>query len=98
MASVTRRRPHSGKKSPSTLASHNVVVAGRRTSVRLEPSMWDGLCDIARMQEVTINDLVTQIDKDRDTPGLTAAIRIYVLNFYRNAAARVGREMMTVPM
>ena len=72
-----------------------MVVAGRRTSVRLEPSMWDGLCDIARTQEVNINELVTRIDRDRDTPGLTAAIRIYVLNFYRNAAARVGGEMVT---
>lgn len=35
-----------GEHSRSTLVSRNVVISGRRTSVRLEPEMWDGLREI----------------------------------------------------
>jgi len=102
MASVPPRRPARPRETnPSPLAIHNVVVAGRRTSVRLEPSMWDGLRDIARRREMTINDLVTEIDRDRGAPGLTAAIRVYVLDFYRKAsgmAARPQAEAAPSPM
>jgi hypothetical protein len=35
----SRRLPHSREPSPSSLTIRNVVVAGHRTSVRLEPLM-----------------------------------------------------------
>jgi len=31
----------------TTLISRNIIVAGRRTSIRLEPDMWDGLREFA---------------------------------------------------
>jgi hypothetical protein len=31
---------------------------------------------------------VTQIDRERSASSLTAAIRVYIVNFYRTAAAR----------
>ena len=64
----------------------NVVVAGHRTSVRLEPAMWDALQDITRRQQMTIHDLVTAIDRERTASSLTAAIRVYIVDFYRSAA------------
>jgi predicted DNA-binding ribbon-helix-helix protein len=92
MASASpRRSPQPRERAPSALAIRNVVVAGHRTSVRLEPSMWDGLRDIARRREVNLNDLVTEIDGEREGLSLTAAIRVYVLDFYRNAALDGGR-------
>ena len=69
---------------------HNIVVGGHRTSVRLEPAMWDALLDIARQQRLTIHDLVTEIDRHRTTSGLTAAIRVHIVNFYRAAAVQAG--------
>lgn len=66
----------------------NVVVAGHRTSVRLEPVMWDALKNIARRQRVTVHELVTAIDRERAASSLTAAIRIYIVDFYREAALR----------
>jgi len=47
--------------------------------------MWESLRDIARRRGVRINELVTEIDRNRETPGLTAAIRVYIVGFYRNA-------------
>lgn len=75
-----RRDPES---SPSSLAIHNVVVAGHRTSVRLEPVMWEALQEIARRQGLSVHDLVTEIDRQRAESSLTAAIRVYIVNFYR---------------
>jgi predicted DNA-binding ribbon-helix-helix protein len=81
-----RSSPHRDS-APSSLVIHNVVVAGRRTSVRLEPVMWEALQDIARRQERTVHDLVTEIDRERSASSLTAAIRVYIVAFYRSAAA-----------
>lgn len=90
MPSGLRRRSPRNDDSPtsSSLVIHNVVVAGRRTSVRLEPVMWEALQDIARRQERTIHDLVSQIDGERTASSLTAAIRVYIVDYCRFAAAR----------
>jgi predicted DNA-binding ribbon-helix-helix protein len=89
MASVLPRR--SRRKSepvPSSLVIRNVVVAGRRTSVRLEPMMWEALGEIARVRGESLRDLVTEIDRSRTASSLTAAIRVYIVAFYRSAAIR----------
>jgi predicted DNA-binding ribbon-helix-helix protein len=83
---LPRRAPRGGDSPSSSLVIHNVVVAGRRTSVRLEPVMWEALQDIARRQERTVHDVVTQIDRERTASSLTAAIRVYIVGFYRSAA------------
>lgn len=82
------RRNHEDAR--SSLVIHNVVVGGHRTSVRLEPKMWEALHDIARHLEVTIHELVTGINDDRTASSLTAAIRVYIVDFYRTAALRTG--------
>jgi predicted DNA-binding ribbon-helix-helix protein len=78
--------PSPRSRDPISLPIRNVVVAGHRTSVRLESVMWDSLHDIAHRRGVGINDLVTEIDGRRDGGlGLTAAIRVYIVDFYRTA-------------
>jgi predicted DNA-binding ribbon-helix-helix protein len=75
----------------------NIVVAGHRTSVRLEPIMWDALHDIARRLQMTVHGLVTVIDSQRTASSLTAAIRVYIGNFYRTAAVLPGPDAQTLP-
>ena len=70
----------------SHLVIRNVVVRGRRTSVRLEPAMWDALQEIVSLQGRTVNQLVTEIDRHRREASLTSAIRVYIVEFYRAAA------------
>jgi len=48
--------------------------------------MWDALQDIARRLRATTHDLVTDIDRERTASSLTAAIRVYIVDFYRAAA------------
>ncbi len=72
---------------------HNVVVGGRRTSLRMEPVMWDALQDIAHRQQVTVRDLVTDIDRERTALSLTAAVRTYIVDFYRLAGLEQDRAV-----
>src|ERR1700719_4076505 len=61
---------------PSTLVTKNVVVSGKRTSVRLEPVMWLALYDVARQKKCTLHDLVSEIGILRPaSSSLTALIR-----------------------
>jgi predicted DNA-binding ribbon-helix-helix protein len=69
------------------LAIRNVVVAGHRTSVRLEPLMWEALREIAGWRGIGLNALITEIAQSREASSLTAAIRVYIVDFYRSAAA-----------
>lgn len=46
--------------------------------------MWEALREIARAEQVGLNDLVTQIDRRRDGLSLTAAIRVHIVDFYRS--------------
>ena len=85
MASDAHHQPNSNR-TRSSLVIRNIVVAGHRTSVRLEPVMWEALHDIARRQKRTLNDLVTEIDLSRTASSMTAAIRVYIVDFYRKAA------------
>jgi predicted DNA-binding ribbon-helix-helix protein len=86
-----RRNPESA---PSSLVIHNVVVGSHRTSVRLEPVMWDALQDIAHRDRVTLHNLVTDIDRERTASSLTAAIRVYIVDFYRAAALRAAQVQL----
>src|ERR1700731_4582068 len=88
---LPRRAPRKSLPVASSPVIHNVVVAGRRTSVRLEPVMWEALLEITRQQETNVNQLVTEIDRQRNSSSLTAAIRVYIVDFYRSAASHAGR-------
>lgn len=81
----------------STLVIRNIVVAGRRTSVRLEPTMWEALRDVARRRKLSVSALVTEIDRQRSASSLTAAIRVYIVDFYRAAAAASAPPRSELP-
>jgi predicted DNA-binding ribbon-helix-helix protein len=94
---LPRRTPRKREPVRSSLVIRNIVVAGHRTSVRLEPVMWEALLEIARLQQTNINQLVTEIDRQREASSLTAAIRVYIVDFYRSAAAHAGRAANLEP-
>jgi predicted DNA-binding ribbon-helix-helix protein len=74
----------------TTLVSRNVTVGGRRTSLRLEPGMWDALDEIAEREEVSVSEIATLLDRRRGGSSLTAAVRVFVLSYYRAAAGMEG--------
>lgn len=62
----------------------SVLIAGRHeTSISLEEEFYDALVEIAKARHLSINDLITQIDSERQTANLSAAVRVYILQYYR---------------
>jgi predicted DNA-binding ribbon-helix-helix protein len=72
------------------LQNRNVMISGRRTSVRLEPQMWDALQEIARRERRSINEVASLIDAQRHGSSLTAAIRVFIVSYFRAAATDDG--------
>ncbi|MEQ9041521.1 MAG: ribbon-helix-helix domain-containing protein [Silicimonas sp.] len=63
---------------------HSLTLRGHRTSVSLEAEFWQAFRKIAAEKGRAINDLAAEIDERRGTEtGLASAIRIYVLNHFR---------------
>lgn len=72
------------------LVCRNILVGGRRTSMRLELYSWDALREICEREGLTLNELCTMIDKRRGVMGLTAAIRVMILGYFRESLAVQG--------
>jgi len=60
------------------LEKHSVTIAGHRTSISLERCFWRHLRAIAAEQNLSMNELVRQLDEARGG-SLSGAIRAYVL-------------------
>ncbi|MFA4994996.1 MAG: ribbon-helix-helix domain-containing protein [Bdellovibrionales bacterium] len=87
----TQTREVSKEHPRSTLVSRNVVISGRRTSVRLEPEMWDGLREICQRERSTMHQVCTTVSLQKmDETSLTAAIRVFVMRYFRLAATEEG--------
>ena len=78
--------------SDGTLLSRTVTVAGRRTSVRLEPMMWEALKEVCLREQASRSALVTKIARERAASSLTSAIRLYILGYFRAAADEDGHR------
>lgn len=83
--------PDAMGEAASTLISRNIRVLKRRTSIRLEREMWRALRDIARRESCSIHDLCSLVYV-RKTPNtsLTAAIRVFLMLYFRAAATEEG--------
>lgn len=64
----------------------SVIIANRHsTSISLEEEFLTELKRIASEKNISINQLVTEIDKTRKNDNLSSAIRIYILNNLKNS-------------
>lgn len=63
----------------------SVVIAGRHsTSICLEEEFLHELKRIALIKDKSLNDLVTEIDRNKKTKNLSSAIRIFILDEIKN--------------
>ncbi len=75
----------------SSLISKNITIRGHRTSIRLEPEMWDALRDIATREGTTIHNICSLIAiRKVDESSLTASIRVFLMLYYRAATTAEG--------
>ncbi len=66
------------------LRKRSVIIAGHPSSVSLEPEFWEALRGIAEARGLSLNQLVTEIDRAR-TGNLSSAIRVFVLRAARTS-------------
>jgi predicted DNA-binding ribbon-helix-helix protein len=62
------------------------TIAGHRTSISLETEFWEALRAAAAQEGVAVAKLIARIDGTRGDGGLSSAVRIWVLQYYREAA------------
>ena len=74
----------------SPVVKRSIVIAGHKTSVSLEDAFWRGLKDIASGEGMTLSEMVATIDNGRKHGNLSSAIRLFVLDHYRNAVPNPG--------
>ncbi|MDB5656297.1 MAG: hypothetical protein JWQ94_3910 [Tardiphaga sp.] len=73
---------------PNVNRKRSVVVSKKRTSVSLEDSFWVSLQAIVRMEHTTIEHYIEKIERKRETPNLSSNLRIAVLEYFQQIAAR----------
>ena len=67
------------------MKKYSVVIANRhQTSISLEPEFYDEMVNIAKSKNITINQLITQIDASRQINNLSSALRVYVLEHLKS--------------
>ncbi len=63
----------------------SVLIAGRHaTSISLEEDFYQEFINIAKEKNLSRNELVTIIDRERTVDNLSSAIRLYVLQYYKD--------------
>lgn len=74
----------------SRLVNRNVVAGRGRTSMRLEPELWDALLEICRREALDPGQLVRRVEEQGHAGGRTSAVRVYLLTYFRTAATDAG--------
>ena len=76
----------------STVIKRSIVIHGHKTSVSLEDEFWATLKEIAARRDMTLSELVSQIDDGRHHANLSSAVRLFVLGeFMGRVNHRPGR-------
>jgi predicted DNA-binding ribbon-helix-helix protein len=76
----------------SPIVKRSVVIGGHRTSVSLEDAFWAALKEIAHGRDTSLSNLVGTIDTNRAHGNLSSAIRLFVLDHYRQVPAPLTAE------
>lgn len=74
----------------SRLINRNVTALRGRTSMRLEPELWEALGEICQRENVTLADLIKEIERRGHPGGRTSAVRVHVIRYFREASTEQG--------
>ena len=79
------------RRGKSPTRKRGIRLYGHHTSLSLEDPFWVSLKEIAAAQGTRASQLVATVDKDRrkaHNANLSSAIRLFVLNYYRQQNER----------
>src|SRR5271155_4282985 len=74
----------------SRLINRNVVAERGRTSMRLEPELWEALLEICERERQDMSALVRKVEQDGHAGGRTSAVRVFIMSYFRDAATEAG--------
>jgi predicted DNA-binding ribbon-helix-helix protein len=74
------------QSSKNVISKRTVVIAGRKTGVSLEEEFWQCFRQIAAEKAMPISRLVRWVNDQRVGSNLSSAIRLFVLDYYRELA------------
>lgn len=73
------------------------TIAGHSTSISLEAPFWDALKDAATERGQSVAALVEEIDANRGSAGLSSAVRVWILDYYRTCRSALREAAHQVP-
>ena len=76
----------------SRLVNRNITAAAGRTSMRLEPEVWDALREICLRESLDLREVIRAVEDGAETGGRTSAVRVHVLQYFRSAATHDGHS------
>ncbi len=76
----------------SRLVNRNITAGAGRTSMRLEPEVWDALREVCLREGIELRDLIRSVERTATAGGRTSAVRVHVLQYFRAAATPEGHE------
>jgi len=77
----------------SALVLRNISVRGRRTSIRLEPEIWDTLAEICRREFCAPDDVCSYVEERKSPHGsLTSSLRVFILDYFRTSSSEDGHR------
>ena len=62
------------------------MVDGHKTSVSLEEAFWSGIKEISGARNMTMSELVGEIDANRHQGNLSSASRLFALDHFKSRA------------
>ena len=74
----------------SRLVNRNVVAERGRTSMRLEPELWDALYEICQREGLGVGELIRKVESKGHAGGRTSAVRVFIVQYFRAAATEQG--------
>jgi len=69
----------------------NVRIGERRTSIRLEPEMWEALGEICANTGKDVNEICTEVYRANMGRGnFTSGLRVFIVEYFRSLASQDG--------
>jgi predicted DNA-binding ribbon-helix-helix protein len=73
------------------LVLRNIKVWGRRTSIRLEPQLWESMTEICRRESCTPHEVCSYVASLKHG-SLASSLRVFMLDYFRASATESGHK------
>ena len=71
---------------------YSLTIKRHRTSISLEEPFYEALVEVASKQQKTVPELIGEIDRQGRETGLSSAVRLYLLDYYRTKAGEAEKS------